>query len=193
MVSSTGWATNHVSEELQQELVALQRQTLTLAGNVRHLSHDLHPTVLQHLGLVKGLTSYCSELERAHGVVMPCAASGDFKSITPDAALCIYRIAQEALRNVIAHAGASRADVTLVQADDQAEISIADDGRGFDTSESARRDRGLGLVSISERARIIGGTVSIVSGPNQGTRVQAKIPVNGRVQSHAAGMAGQIA
>ena len=171
----------HVSEELQQELVALQRQTLTLARNVRHLSHDLHPTVLQHLGLVKGLTSYCSELERAHGVAMACAASGDFKSITPDAALCIYRIAQEALRNVIAHAGASRADVTLVQADDQAEISIADDGRGFDTSESARRDRGLGLVSISERARIIGGTVSIVSGPNQGTRVQAKIPVNGRV------------
>ena len=60
-------------------------------------------------------------------------------------------------------------------------------------SESARRDRGLGLVSISERARIIGGTVSIVSGPNQGTRVQARIPVNGRVQSHAAGMAGQVA
>ena len=126
-------------------------------------------------------------------MAIPCAASGDFKSITPDAALCIYRIAQEALRNVIAHAGASRADVTLVQADDQAEISIADDGRGFDTSESTRRDRGLGLVSISERARIIGGTVSIVSGPNQGTRVQAKIPVNGRVKSHAAGMAGQIA
>ena len=175
----------HVSEELQQELVALQRQTLTLARNVRHLSHDLHPTVLQHLGLVKGLTSYCSELERAHGVAMPCAASGKFQAITPDAALCIYRIAQEALRNVIAHAGASRADVTLVQADDQAQITIADDGRGFDASEQRRAGHGLGLVSISERARIIGGTVSIVSGPNQGTRVQAKIPVNGRVKSHA--------
>ena len=126
----------HVSEELQQELVALQRQTLTLARNVRHLSHDLHPTVLQHLGLVKGLTWYCSELERTHGVTIACAASGDFKSITPDAALCIYRIAQEALRNVIAHAGASRVDVTLVQAEDEAEISIADDGRGFETSET---------------------------------------------------------
>ena len=70
----------HVSEELQQELAELQRQTLTLARNVRHLSHDLHPTVLQHLGLVKGLTSYCGELERAHGVAMTCTAEGDFRS-----------------------------------------------------------------------------------------------------------------
>ena len=103
----------HVSEDLQQELVDLQQQTLTLARNVRHLSHDLHPTVLRHLGLVKGLTSYCGELERAHGVAMRCRAEGDFASISPEAALCVYRIAQEALRNVIAHAGASRADVRL--------------------------------------------------------------------------------
>ena len=183
----------HVSEALQQELVELQRQTLMLARNVRHLSHDLHPTVLQHLGLVKGLTSYCGELQRAHGVAMRCTASGDFREITPDAALCIYRIAQEALRNVIAHAGASRADVSLIQAGDQAEISIADDGRGFDASHGAERDKGLGLVSISERARIIGGTVSIVSGRNQGTRVQATIPVNGRMTSHAAAVTGQFA
>jgi signal transduction histidine kinase len=108
----------HVSEDLQQELVELQPQTLTLARNVRHLSHDLHPTVLQHLGLLKGLTSYCGELERAHGVAMACTAEGDFRTITPDAALCVYRIAQEALRNVIAHAGASRADVKLLQAGD---------------------------------------------------------------------------
>ena len=102
----------HVSEELRQELVELQQQTLKLARNVRQLSHDLHPAVLQHLGLVKGLTSYCGELGRAHGVAMTCTAEGDFGAITPDAALCVYRIAQEALRNVIAHAGASRADVT---------------------------------------------------------------------------------
>ena len=184
----------HVSDELQQELVALQRQTLTLARNVRHLSHDLHPTVLQHLGLVKGLTSYCGELERAHGVAMTCTAEGDFRTITPDAALCVYRIAQEALRNVIAHAGARRADVRLLQAGDQAEVTIADDGRGFDATNRVDRDKGLGLVSISERARSIGGTVSVVSALNQGTRVQAKIPVNGRVNLHAgSGMAGQVA
>ena len=183
-----------VSADLQQELVELQRQTLALARNVRHLSHDLHPTVLQHLGLVKGLTSYCGELERAHGVAMTCRAQGDFRTITPDAALCVYRIAQEALRNVVAHAGAHRADVSLLRAGDQAEITIADDGRGFDASNRVERDKGLGLVSISERARIIGGTISVVSGLNQGTRVQAKIPVNGRVKLDAgSGMQGQVA
>ena len=168
----------HVSNELQQELVALQQQTLKLARNVRQLSHDLHPTVLQHLGLVKGLTSYCGELGRAHGVATTCTAEGDFAAMTPDAALCVYRVAQEALRNVIAHAGASRANVRLVQMGDQAEITIADDGRGFDATNRGERGHGLGLVSMSERARILGGTVSIVSAPNQGTRVQAKIPMN---------------
>ena len=184
----------HVSEELRQELVELQQQTLKLARNVRQLSHDLHPAVLQHLGLVKGLTSYCGELGRAHGVAMTCTAEGDFGAITPDAALCVYRIAQEALRNVIAHAGASRADVGLLQMDDQAQITIADDGRGFDATNRVERDTGLGLVSMSERARIIGGTVSIVSGPNQGTRVQATIPMNGCVKVDVGSrMEGQLA
>jgi signal transduction histidine kinase len=184
----------HVSEELRQELVELQQQTLNLARNVRQLSHDLHPAVLQHLGLVKGLTSYCGELGRAHGVAMTCTAEGDFGAITPDAGLCVYRIAQEALRNVIAHAGASRADVRLLQMGDRAQITIADDGRGFDATSRVERDAGLGLVSMSERARIIGGTVSIVSGPNQGTRVQATIPMNASVRvDDGSRMEGQVA
>jgi PAS domain S-box-containing protein len=184
----------HVSEELRQELAELQQQTRELARNVRQLSHDLHPTVLQHLGLVKGLTSYCGELGRTHDVAMTCTAEGDFGAITPDAALCVYRIAQEALRNVIAHAVASRANVRLLQMGDQAQITIADDGRGFDATNRAERDRGLGLVSMSERARIIGGTVSIVSGLNQGTRVQATVPMNACVKLDAGSrMAGQVA
>ena len=184
----------HVSEELRQELVDLQQQTLHLARNVRQLSHDLHPAVLQHLGLVKGLTSYCGELGRAHGVAVTCTPEGEFGAISSDAALCVYRITQEALRNVVAHAGATRADVTLVQAGSQARITIADDGRGFDVAHRAERDPGLGLVSMSERARVLGGTVSIVSGPNQGTRVQATIPMSARVTMNlGAGRKGQVA
>ena len=112
----------HVSDDLRRELVELQQQTHKLARNVRQLSHDLHPAVLHHLGLVKGLTSYRRELGRAHGVTMTFTADGDFGAITPDAGLCIYRISQEALRNVIAHAGASRADVRLLQIGDRAQI-----------------------------------------------------------------------
>jgi PAS domain S-box-containing protein len=182
-----------ISEELQQELVALQQQTLTLARNVRQLSHDLHPTVLQHLGLEKALTSYCGELERSHGVVMRCDAKGDLASIGPEAGLCMYRIAQEALRNVVAHAGASRAEVRLFRSGDDAEITIADDGGGFDVNDPERR-KGLGLVSITERAKLAGGTISIETGLNQGTRVRATIPLSGRLKPgvDAAGVDGQV-
>jgi PAS domain S-box-containing protein len=183
-----------VSEDVRQELVALQQQTLALARNVRHLSHDLHPTVLEHLGLVKGLVAYCAELQRAHGVAVTCTAEGDFAPLSAEVALCVYRIGQEALRNVIAHADATRADVTLVHADDQAEITVTDDGRGFDATTRLETAKGLGLVSISERARIVGGTVRVVSAVNQGTRVQARIPVKARVNvSVGPVMAGLLA
>jgi PAS domain S-box-containing protein len=182
-----------VRADLQQELGDLQQQTLTLARNVRQLSHDLHPTVLRHLGLEKALASFCGELERSHGVVIRCGAEGDCSSIGPEAGLCLYRIAQEALRNVVAHAGASRADVRLCRRDDDAEITITDDGRGFDLNDPERRN-GLGLVSITERAKITGGTISIETEVNRGTRVRATIPVNARLKTSVdAVVEGQVA
>jgi signal transduction histidine kinase len=183
-----------ISGDLQHELADVQQQTLALARNVRHLSHDLHPTILRHLGLVKGLTSYCTELERAHGVAIRCTSEGAFTSVSADAALCVYRIAQEALRNVIAHAAAVRVDVRLVHVHDQIEITITDDGRGFDRSSALESGKGLGLVSMTERAKIAGGTVSIVSGATQGTRVQARIPAKAPAESELGrGSAGQVA
>jgi signal transduction histidine kinase len=172
-----------VMEDLQEELRALQQRTSTLAQNVRHLSHDLHPTVLRHVGLVAALTRYCTELERTHGPMLTCRAEGDVASIAPEQALCLYRIAQEALRNVIAHAGASRAEVRLVRTDDITEMTVTDDGKGFDAASSLEQAKGLGLVSITERARLAGGTVSIVTDVNKGTRVCARIPVSARVRS----------
>jgi len=181
-----------VSEEVRQELVVLQQQTLTLARRVRQLSHDLHPTVLEHLGLDNALASYCGELERSHGVVMRCRAEGDFASMSPEAGLCVYRIAQEALRNVVAHAGARCADVRLVRTGDDAEITITDDGRGFDVHDPERR-KGLGLVSLSERAKLAGGTLSIEARLHHGTRVHATIPAGGRLKASVdAGVEGQV-
>ena len=171
-----------VSEELRQELVELQQQTLKLARNVRQLSHDLHPAVLEHLGLVKGLTSYCGELGRAHGVAMACTAEGDFGAITPEAALCVYRIAQEALRNVIAHADASRADVRVLQMGDQAQITITDDGRGFDATTALRGDDGWDSSACPSARGSSEARSAFVSGLNQGTRVQATIPMHARVK-----------
>ena len=167
----------NVSDDLRDDLRALHQRTSTLAQNVRHLSHDLHPTVLRHAGLVAALTAYCTELERTHGIVSTCRAEGDFASIAPDVALCLYRIAQESLRNVIAHAGARRADVELLRTGDHAAMTITDDGKGFDVDSSLNRTKGLGLVSIAERVKLA-GTVSIVADENTGTRVHVQIPTN---------------
>ena len=165
-----------VSDDLQQELRGLDARLTTLAQNVRHLSHDLHPTVLQHSGLVAALTAHCAELQRNHGTELTCSADGDFGSIPEGAALCLYRVAQEALRNVICHACASRASVQLERASDLAAMTIADDGRGFDLARSLARSEGLGLMSIQERVRLVGGSVTIDTAWSQGTRVRVQIP-----------------
>jgi PAS domain S-box-containing protein len=166
----------HASEDLQADLRAIHVRTTALAHNVRQVSHDLHPTVLRHAGLVAALTSYCAELQRLHSTRLTCSAEGDFASIAPASALCLYRIAQEALRNVIAHADASRAEIRLLRTGDKAEITIADDGKGFDVASSLERGKGLGLVSITERVRLAGGTVSVEAESKKGTRVRAEIP-----------------
>jgi PAS domain S-box-containing protein len=176
---------SQVSEELKADLRALHQRSAALAQNVRHLSHDLHPTVLHHAGLLAALSSYCSELQRSHGTVLTCSAEGDFESIAPEVALCLYRIAQETLRNVVAHAGASRADVRLLRSGAHAEITIADDGKGFDVARSLERGKGLGLVSIRERVRLAGGTVSFEAERTQGTRVRVRIPANALVKAGA--------
>jgi len=168
----------HVGDGLQTDLRSLQQRTTTLAQDVRHLSHDLHPTVLQHAGLVAALASHCAELERSHGTVITCSAEEDFASITSEAALCLYRIAQEALRNVIAHARARRTDVRLLRTGDSVELTITDDGQGFDVTRALERGKGLGLVSITERIRFVGGTVSIVAEANKGTRLQVRVPAH---------------
>jgi len=141
--------------------------------------------VLRHGGLVAALTSYCGELQRSHGPVLACNAEGDFASLHAEVALCLYRIAQEALRNVVAHSGATRAEVRLLRSGDHAEMTIADDGHGFDVAHSLEQGRGLGLVSIRERVRLAGGTVRFESEGTMGTRVHVQVPANALVNAEA--------
>jgi PAS domain S-box-containing protein len=184
----------HTSPELHADLRSLHERTTALAQNVRHLSHDLHPTVLRHAGLVPALASYCAEVERSHGTASRCSAEGEFASIAPETALCLYRIAQEALRNVIAHAGAKQVDVRLLRSGDSVEFTIADDGRGFDVAGALKRGEGLGLVSITERVRLAKGIVSIVSEPGKGTCVRVRIPgKNMSVKSGAGAATEEVA
>ena len=156
-----------------------QQRAVALAENVRDLSHDLHPSVLEHAGLVTALSAHCADIERYQRIAVTFRSDGDFDSTSADTALCLYRVAQEGLRNVVAHAKAGRAEVRLSRAGDFAELSIADDGQGFDIVGAGRNGHGLGLVSINERVRLVGGTVSIMTELNKGTRLRVQVPANG--------------
>ena len=165
------------ADALQAEVSSLQQRTLDLAASVRHLSHNLHPGLLQYSGLVSALTTHCADVERQTGLRVSLHADHDFAEMSPEQSLCLYRVAQEALRNTATHAQARRADIRLSRANGHTDLAVGDDGRGFDLAKAGGTSRGLGLLSIHERVRLAGGTVSIVSRLNAGTTVQVRIPV----------------
>jgi signal transduction histidine kinase len=98
------------------------------------------------------------------------------RPMPPDMALCLFRVAQEALQNVVKHSGSSRAQVGLTETEDALELSVSDFGRGF-SSEVQKRGPGLGLISMQERARLVHGTVRIETHPNRGTKITVSVPL----------------
>jgi signal transduction histidine kinase len=163
--------------EVQQEVTRLQQQTLALSEAIRHLSHELHPGVLQHAGLVAALRGNCAEFGSQHGIAVTFHADAGLEELPADVALCLYRVAQEALYNIAQHAGARRVEVALTRSDDILEMRIADDGQGFDLA-AARRHGGLGLISIDERVRLVQGGVQIVAEPRRGTELRVRVPLH---------------
>ena len=158
-------------------LSSVQDRTTALAAEVRQLSHTLHPSSLEHSGLVAALTTHCQQVDDPGELLVRFNAVGEFEALDAAAQLCLFRIAQEALRNVVAHAEAGTATVELRRDNGHAELRIVDDGRGFDAAEARARGEGLGLVSILERARLAGGEVELVTAIGEGTAIRVRIPV----------------
>jgi signal transduction histidine kinase len=98
-------------------------------------------------------------------------------SVPPDVSLCLFRVLQEALRNSVKHSGAQQVDVGLWGTSDEIHLSVRDRGVGFDT-QAAKEGRGLGLVSMEERLKLLKGSISIESQPNRGTRIHARLPLS---------------
>jgi signal transduction histidine kinase len=162
----------------QEALFKLQQWSLAIAEGVRNLSHDLHPFTLQLLGLAAALKAHCSEIENLHDTQVSFETEGELGQIQPDVALCLFRIGQEALRNGIVHGHAQRLAVTLARSGGYIELTVTDDGGGFDF-EAVRRSRGgLGLLSMEERAHAIGGDVYIVSRLGEGTTIRVRVPAD---------------
>jgi signal transduction histidine kinase len=153
----------------------MQQRLAQLAESTRRISHELHPAVLKHLGLGPALRAYCAEFTASTGIQVSLATSGEFDGTSPSAALCLYRIAQEALKNVAKHAQVEEASVELSKVPGVLRLVVSDKGDGMDLGK-AEVAAGLGLVSMRERARLQRGRVEILSKAGEGTRVTVEIP-----------------
>jgi two-component system sensor histidine kinase UhpB len=162
-------------KELDHVLRVLQERTVALTEKVRHFSHDLHPGMLDHLGLVSALRAHCVQFSEQHRLNVAFEADEDFGAISRDVAVCLYRIVQEGLRNIVTHARAADAMVSLSHTGDHIELKIADGGRGFEPGVTMARG-GLGLLSIEERARLVGGTLVVASAEGRGTTLTVRVP-----------------
>jgi len=161
--------------DAREQTDRLQQKLVQVAESIRQISHELHPAVLQHSGLGAALRAYCAEFGSLNGVQVSLRTSGSFDGVPSPVALCIYRITQEALRNVAKHAHAVEAEVERQRVDRRLSLSVSDRGAGFDPGR-ATMPFGLGLVSIKERARLVNGTLEVQSKPNEGTILLVRIP-----------------
>ena len=167
----------HASGELLDVVTAVQQQIIDLVEDVRLLSHDLHPAALKHAGFVEALRSHCSEFARQQSLDVVVEANGNLAISDNATALCLYRVVQEALRNIAKHANARRVHVTLRLVGEEVRLSVADDGRGCEFAKAHAVAQGLGLRSMEERVRLAGGRLSIDSGPLTGTTVTVWVKV----------------
>ncbi len=164
------------SDEASQKVHELFNRVGELGADLHSLSHRLHSSTLESLGLVAGLKAFCREFSDQQGIQVDFANDNVPRGIPEDATLCIFRIAQEALRNIKRHSRANRAEVRLEQQDGRLHLSVSDRGTGFDSNKPLA-ERGIGIRSMEERLRLLGGKLEIQSRPLEGTRIDAWLPL----------------
>jgi signal transduction histidine kinase len=171
---------------LRTQLGHLERSVEELSSDISRMSHQLHSSKLEFLGLVAALKSLCAELAESHDLDVEFRHQGLNATLPDDVKLCLFRIAQEALTNVVKHSGATKVVVSLATTEQAVRLLISDRGCGFDEGSEGGRG-GLGLISMSERLRLVGGQLSIRSRPSSGTQVEAVIPLRGRPEAASSG------
>jgi signal transduction histidine kinase len=170
--------------EASRQLHELVNSTSEIGADLHTLSHRLHSSTLESLGLVPAVASLCKEFSTQQEVKVNFISADIPYSVDPNAALCIFRIVQEGLRNLKKHSGVREALVNLRRTDNRLEVSVRDRGCGFDLS-GLRQSGGIGIRSMEERARQLGGEFEIHSVPGKGTRVEAWVPLRAAT-GHAA-------
>jgi signal transduction histidine kinase len=153
----------------------LSADAAQIASDVQALSHRLHSSKLEILGLAKTARILCEDFTAQQKITVTFEEIAVPSGIPAGASQCLYRILQESLHNAAKHSDADVVNVRLRGTRDAIELVVQDAGSGFDI-ESAKASRGIGLVSMQERVNIASGTLSIVSAPGRGTRIEARVP-----------------
>ncbi len=154
----------------------MREQLVNLSEDVHALSRQLHPSIIQDLGLAEALRSECASFERREKIKVHYVPEKVSANLPNDIALVIYRVAQESLRNVAKHAGVKNASVKLLVTDGDLILQISDEGGGFQLDDGNSHP-GIGLSSMEERVNLINGSFSIQSVPGQGTNVEVRVPL----------------
>jgi PAS domain S-box-containing protein len=165
----------HLPAEDYSRLGELQEQTVKIIADVQSLSHELHSSKLEILGMGGAMRAFCREFGEHQKVEIDFETNDLPNSLPPTIALCLFRVLQEALRNSAKHSGVRHFEVRSWGTSDEIHLTVMDSGAGFEV-ETARNGRGLGLISMEERLRLLNGTVSIESQPESGTTIHARVP-----------------
>jgi len=156
-------------------IVKIQQQTSEIAADIQSLSHELHSSRLQYLGLAAALKGFCQEFSEQQKVEVDYKTNELPAPLSPDISLCFFRVLQESLHNAAKHSGVTHFEVQLWGTPDEIHLTIGDSGVGFDV-EAAKASRGLGLISMQERLKLLNGTLVIESQLQRGTTIHASVP-----------------
>ena len=164
------------AQEANRQLHELVNSASELGADLHTLSHRLHSTTLERLGLIPGVSAFCKEFQAQQGVRVEFTHNEVPQVVHADVALCLFRIVQEGLRNVQKHSGANNAKVGVYKKAQKLTVFVSDQGAGFDTRKLEMKE-GLGILSMEQRAHLMGGQFQIRSEPGRGTRIDAWVPV----------------
>jgi PAS domain S-box-containing protein len=160
----------------------IRRHCAEIAGDVQALSHKLHSSKLEYLGLAAAIRSFCRELSQQHDVSVQFADENLPGFLPRDISLSLFRVTQEALQNALKHSGTRQFSVSLRGSANEIQLEVSDRGAGFDV-ERAKLDRGLGLVSMQERVHLVHGSFTIESVENGGTKILVRVPLDPQMKT----------
>jgi signal transduction histidine kinase len=162
--------------EVRSRMGELWRQTSEIATDIQSLSHELHSAKLEYLGITAAVRGFCREFGEQQKVEIDFQTHDLPIPLSADVSLCFFRVLQEALHNAVKHSGVRHFEVRLWETSDEIHLTVTDSGRGFNR-EAAKESRGLGLITMEERLKLVNGTFSIESQPQSGTMIHARVPL----------------